>query len=399
MSEASEIPHAPPLAGVRVLDLSRVLAGPWCTMTLGDLGAEVIKIEHPTRGDDTRQWGPPWVDGESAYYLCTNRNKKSVAVDIATPQGQAVIRDLVLGCDVFVENFKAGDLDRYGLGYEAIAALNPRIVYCSISGYGRASPLAARAGYDYVIQAEGGLMAVTGEADGEPIKVGVAVADLFTGMAAAQAILAGVIAQRRDGLGQHIDMALFDCQLAMLANVGAAYLASGVEPKRYGNGHPSIVPYQTFHTADGVIVVAVGNDRQFTLFCRDALGRGELAEDSRFKTNADRLANREALVPILSDALRGESSAHWLERLNALGVPCGQVRSVGEALGSPEAVARGMVRTVAHPTAGDIRIVGSPLKFSRTPVVDPAPPPLLGEHTAEILERNGAPPSSSGGIS
>jgi crotonobetainyl-CoA:carnitine CoA-transferase CaiB-like acyl-CoA transferase len=375
----------PALSGVRVLDLSRVLAGPWCTQILGDLGAEVIKIENPAGGDDTRAWGPPYAGGEAAYYLCANRNKKSVAVDLATAEGQAVIRQLAQGCDVLVENFKTGGLDKYGLGYEAIRELNPAIVYCSISGYGRTSPLADRAGYDYVIQAEGGLMSVTGEADGEPMKVGVAVADLFTGMGAAQAILAAIMVQRRDGVGQHIDMSLFDSQLAMLANVGAAHLASGSEPRRYGNGHPAIVPYQTFETAKGPIVVAVGNDRQFLALCRDVLEQPQIAADPRFARNKDRVGARDTLVPILARAFLERPAEHWLQRMRAAGIPCGAVRTVGQALASPETLASGMVRTVPHHTAGEVALIASPLKLSRTPVVDPTAPPLLGQHTEEVL--------------
>lgn len=378
-------PALPPLAGVRILDLSRVLAGPWCTMTLGDLGAEVIKIEQPGGGDDTRRWGPPYIDAESAYFLCTNRNKKSVEVDLAAPEGQAIIREMALEADVLVENFKADGLEKYGLDYASLAAINPRLIYCSISGYGHASPLKDLAGYDYVIQAEGGLMAVTGEVEGAPLKVGVAVADLFTGMAAVQAILAAYIACQRDGLGQHIDLALFDCQLAMLANVGAAYLASGEEPERYGAGHATIVPYQTFETDDGWIVVAAGNDRQFTALCEQVLDLAGVATDPRFATNSNRVLNREAVLAILEPAFRTNTSAHWIERLKAAKVPCGQVRSVGEAVNSPQAEARDMVRTVEHATVGPVRLVGSPLKLSRTPVVEPTAPPSLGQHTDEVL--------------
>lgn len=378
-------PALPPLAGVRILDLSRVLAGPWCTMTLGDLGAEVIKIEQPGRGDDTRRWGPPYIEDEAAYFLSANRNKKSVEVDLATPEGQAVIRELALEADILVENFKPGGLDKYGLDAASLAELNPRLIYCSISGYGHASPLRDLAGYDYVLQAEGGLMSVTGEVDGAPIKVGVAVVDLFTGMAAVQAILAAYIARDRDGLGQHIDMALFDSQLAMLANVGAAYLAHGEEPGRYGAGHPAIVPYQTFEASDGWIVVAAGNDRQFTALCDRVLELEGVATDLRFAANSGRVRNREALLAILEPAFRAQPSEHWIARMKAVQVPCGQVRSVGQALTSPEATARDMVRTVEHAKVGSMRIVGSPLKLSRTPVIEPTAPPALGQHTAEVL--------------
>jgi len=378
--------RAAPLAGIRVLDLSRVLAGPWCTMILADLGAEVIKVENPQGGDDTRHWGPPYVGGESAYYLCANRNKQSIAVDLSTPEGQAIVRDLAAVSDVVVENYKTGGLDRFGLDYATLSAAFPSLVYCSISGYGRQSPLADRPGYDYVIQAEGGLMAITGEKDGDPLKVGVAVADLFTGMAAAQAVLAALIARDRDGLGQHIDMALYDCQLAMLANVGSAFLTSGAEPRRHGNQHPTIVPYQLFETADGRVVIAVGNDRQFGFLCRDLLGRPDLADDERFATNSQRSLNRDALIPLLAPLIAAHPTAYWLDGLRRAGVPSGEVRSVGQALSAPETMARGMVRTVAHPTAGDVSLVASPLHLRGTPVVEPIAPPLLGEHGDIVLQ-------------
>jgi crotonobetainyl-CoA:carnitine CoA-transferase CaiB-like acyl-CoA transferase len=374
-----------PLAGRKVLDLSRVLAGPWCAMVLADLGAEVIKIENPNGGDDTRHWGPPYIGGEAAYYLCTNRNKQSVAVDLSTPKGQKIVRDLAAQSDVVVENYKLGGLDKYGLDYASIAAINPAIVYCSISGYGRASPMAERAGYDYVIQAEAGLMSVTGPGEGPPMKVGVAVTDLFTGMAAAQAILAALIARDRDGVGQHIDMALYDSQLAMLANVGAAALATGTEPKRHGNAHPTIVPYQLFETQDGGVVIAVGNDRQFALLC-GLLDRDDLARDARFTRNAARVTNRIALIEILSPLIAQRPTAGWLQALHGAGLPAGAVRPVGEALDAPETLARSMVRSVPHPTAGAIKLVSSPLKLSATPVVDPIAPPLLGQHTGAVMD-------------
>jgi crotonobetainyl-CoA:carnitine CoA-transferase CaiB-like acyl-CoA transferase len=351
---------------------------------LADLGAEVTKIEHPRSGDDTRHWGPPFAGGESAYYLCANRNKRSVALDIATPEGQAIVRALAAQVDVLVENYKLGGLDKYGLDYASIAAINPRIVYCSISGYGRASPRAERPGYDYVIQAEGGLMAVTGPVDGEPMKVGVAVADLFTGMAAAQAILAGLIAADRDGLGQHIDMALYDSQLAMLANVGSAALVSGSEPRRYGNGHPSIVPYQLFDTSDGQVVIAVGNDGQFAALCA-LLDRPDLAADPRFARNGDRVTHRDALLATLKPLIAAHDTGWWLEGLQRIGVPGGEVRSVGAALAAPETQAREMVARVPHPTAGEVSLIASPLKLVRTPVVAPVAPPLLGADTEAVL--------------
>ncbi|PKP93940.1 CoA transferase [Sphingomonas koreensis] len=380
---------AAPLAGRRVLDLSRVLAGPWCTMVLADLGAEVTKVEHPRGGDDTRHWGPPYTGGESAYYLCANRNKRSIALDISKPEGQRIVRDLAARADVLVENYKLGGLEKFGLGYSSIAEINPRIVYCSISGYGRRSPIAERPGYDYVIQAEGGLMSVTGPVDGEPMKVGVAVADLFTGMAAAQAILAALIAADRDGVGQHLDMALYDCQLAMLANVGSAALVAGTEPRRYGNGHPTVVPYQLFDTLDGQVVVAVGNDAQFTAFATRLLDRPDLATDERFAKNGSRVANRDALLAEIMPLMREHTTEWWLAGLRSVGVPTGAVRQVGEALAAPEATARDMVATVAHPSAGEVKLVASPLKLGRTPVVSPVAPPMLGQHSRTVLAELG----------
>lgn len=373
-----------PLAGRRILDLSRVLAGPWCTMVLADLGAEVIKVEHPVGGDDTRHWGPPYQGGEAAYYLCANRNKRSIAIDISKPEGQRIVRELAVQSDVLVENYKLGGLDRYGLDYASLSQINPALVYCSISGYGRTSPIGARPGYDYVIQAEAGLMAVTGPVDGEPMKVGVAVADLYTGMAAAQAILAALIARDRDGLGQHIDMALYDCQLAMMANVASASLASGTEPRRYGNGHPTVVPYQVFDTSDGRVVIAVGNDRQFGALCR-MIGEKEIAADPRFAKNSARVENREALISLLCPFVEREGTQWWLDALRKAGIPCGEVRGVGAALQAPETLARDMVSTVQHATAGEIRLVSSPLKLAGTPVVPPTPPPLLGADGAAVL--------------
>ncbi|MEN3749564.1 CaiB/BaiF CoA-transferase family protein [Sphingomonas sp. HF-S3] len=378
----------PPLAGRRVLDLSRVLAGPWCTMVLADLGAEVTKVEHPRGGDDTRHWGPPYTGGESAYYLCANRNKRSIAIDLSTPDGQRIVREMAAEADVLVENYKLGGLDKYGLDYASIAAINPRIVYCSVSGYGRASPIAERPGYDYVIQAEGGLMAVTGPVDGEPMKVGVAVTDLFTGMAAAQAILAALIAVDRDGLGQHLDMALYDNQIAMMANVGSAALVSGNEPRRFGNGHPTIVPYQLFDTQDGQVVVAVGNDGQFAAFAR-LLGRPDLIEDERFARNSARVGNRDALLARIVPLMRERPTEYWLQGLRASGIPGGAVRGVAEAQAAPETLARDMIATVPHPTAGEVKLVASPLKLSRTPVVASVAPPLLGQHSDDVLAAMG----------
>jgi crotonobetainyl-CoA:carnitine CoA-transferase CaiB-like acyl-CoA transferase len=362
-------------------------------MTLGDLGADVIKVENPKGGDDTRGWGPVFAAGESAYYFCANRNKRSVAVDMSTAEGQRVIRELAAQCDVVVENFKAGGLDRYGLDYESLRKVKPDLIYCSISGYGRTSPLADRAGYDYVVQAEAGLMSITGEAGGEPMKVGVAVADLFTGMYAVQAILAAIIARGNDGQGQLIDLALFDCQLAMLANVASATLVSGEEPVRFGNAHAAVVPYQVLPTRDSEIVLAVGNDRQFKLLCDVVLQRPDIASDERYATNVARLKHRDTLIPLLKDVLRTRDAADWQRRLASTGIPTGTVRSVGQALQSPEARARDMVVTVEHPKVGPLKLVASPIRMSGTPVRVPGPPPLLGEHTRQVLEELGIRPA------
>ncbi len=353
-------------------------------MILADLGAEVIKVEHPVGGDDTRAWGPPWAETESSYYLCANRTKKSVAIDLACAAGQAAVRALAVQSDVVVENFKLGGLDKYGLDHASLAAINPRLVYCSISGYGRQSPLAALPGYDYVIQAAGGLMSINGGKDEPPVRVGVAVADLFTGMTAAQAVLAALMAADRDGVGQHIDLALYDCQLAMLANVGSGVLVSGKDGARWGNQHPTVVPYQTFQTADGHVVIAVGNDRQFRAFVA-LIGLVALGTDERFATNAGRIVNRDALIAQLAPEVVKRTTADWLQILAQAGVPGGPVRSVQDALTAPEAVARAMVVKVPHPTAGEVPLIASPLKFSATPVAAPVAPPLLGADSADVL--------------
>lgn len=373
------------LEGVRVLDLSRVLAGPWCAMVLGDLGADVIKVENPGGGDDTRRWGPPYAGGESAYYLCANRNKKSLVADFKDEESLSVLRDLADKADVVVENFKLGGLKKYGLDYETLSRTNPGLVYCSISGYGRTGKRAAEPGYDFVIQAEGGLMSITGDPEGEPQKVGVAIADLFTGASAAQAVLGALFSRFRTGKGQHIDMALLDCQMAMLSNVGSSYLVTGEGARRYGNSHATVVPYQAMEASDGHFVIAIGNDRQFATLCREVLGRPDLAADERFAGNPGRIVNREALLVELSAAFRTRPRDHWIREMRQHTLPVGPIRGIDEALSSPEAIERGMVVTVDHPTAGALKLAGSPLKLSGTPVVDPSPPPLLGQHTAELL--------------
>jgi len=383
------------LSGVKVLDLSRVLAGPWCTQTLADLGADVIKVERPGSGDDTRGWGPPFLKNaagedtaEAAYYLGTNRNKRSIAVDIAGAAGQALIREMASRCDVFIENFKVGDMARYGLDAATLTALNPRLVYCSVTGFGQTGPYRERAGYDYAIQGIGGLMSVTGERDdlpgGGPQKVGVAVADLFTGMYAAVAILAALRHRDRTGHGQVVDMALLDTQVAMLANLGANYLATGVAPQRAGNAHQNIVPYQVFEVANGHIILAVGNDSQFARFC-DVAERPELARDERFARNAGRVRHRATLVPLLAELMKARSKAEWLAALEAAKVPCGAINNLGEVFADPQVVAREMTVAVAHPLVDSLRLVASPLKLSATPVDYRRAPPLLGQHTDEVL--------------
>ena len=355
-----------PLDGLRVLDLSRVLAGPWATQLLADLGADVTKVERPDGGDDTRAWGPPFAaDGTSAYFLSANRGKRSVTLDLADPAGQRAVRELAAAADVLVENFKVDGLARYGLDYPTLSAENPRLIYCSITGFGQTGPDRHRPGYDFMIQGMGGLMSLTGEPDGEPQKVGVAITDLMTGMYAVSAILAATLERERSGLGQHIDLALFDVQLATLANQAMNYLVGGVAPTRMGNAHPNIVPYQSFGTADGFVIVTVGNDGQFARYVA-ALGVPELAADARFATNADRVRNRATLVPLLAERMRGRTTAKWVALLDASGVPCGPVNTVAEAFAEPQAVARGMVTEHADGVDGVFRAVRFPVRFSRT---------------------------------
>lgn len=383
------------LAGVRVLDLTRVLAGPWCTQNLADLGAEVIKIERPGSGDDTRGWGPPYMKDangqdttEAAYYTSANRNKRSVALDIATPKGAEVVRELARQSDVFVENFKVGGLRKYGLDYESIKAINPAIVYCSITGFGQTGPYASRPGYDFMIQAMGGLMSVTGERDdlpgGGPQKAGVAVADLMTGMYATVAVLAALYERKASGQGQHIDMALLDCQVAMMANQNLNYFASGVAPKRAGNAHQNLVPYQVFEAADGHLIVAVGNDGQFRSYC-ELIGRPDLAQDERFSRNSGRIIHRETLIPVLAEIMKTRPRDTWLQQLEAAGVPAGPINTLEQVYQDPQVVARGLRLDLPHSTAGSVASVASPLRLSDTPVEYRLAPPLLGEHTAEVL--------------
>ena len=384
---------AGPLQGFRVLDLSRILAGPWATQMLADLGAEVIKIERPGRGDDTRSWGPPFMPDESgaptseaAYFTSANRGKQSVCIDIGAARGQALVRDLAAHCDVFIENFKLGGLRKYGLDYASLRAINPRLVYCSITGFGQDGPYAERAGYDFMIQAMGGLMSTTGAADGEPQKVGVAVADLITGLYSANAIQAALIHCQQSGQGQYIDMALLDVQVAALANQALNYFASGDNPRRYGNAHPNIVPYQAFRTSDGYIILAVGNDAQFARFCELA-GRPGLAEDERFSSNSGRVRHRDLLLPEVIEIMQMRSSAEWLEQLNARGIPCGPINNIDQVFADPQVRHRGMQLSLQHPTAGQVASVANPIRLSETPIEYERAPPLLGQHTDEVLQR------------
>jgi crotonobetainyl-CoA:carnitine CoA-transferase CaiB-like acyl-CoA transferase len=380
-----------PLSGVFVLDLSRVLAGPTATQILGDLGADVIKVERRGEGDDTRRWGPPFVQsadgasGEASYYLGTNRNKRSIAIDIAHPRGAALMRDLAAKADVLTENFKTGSLARYGLDYPALAAVNPRLVYCSITGFGQTGPMAQQPGYDFVMQAMGGLMSITGNAGEAPMKTGVAVTDLFTGVYASSAILAALIEARASGRGQHIDMALFDVQVSMLANQAWSYLATNAPPARTGNAHPSLAPYELLPTASEDIVIAVGNDQQFRNLA-DVLVIPALADDPRFARNADRVANRPALAAALAGALAARSADLWIEALSARGVPCGPVSRIDEVFAHPQAQERGLVIEQDRSDLADpVRTIASPIRLSRTPVEYRLPPPALGAHTDEVL--------------
>ncbi|MEY4242150.1 MAG: hypothetical protein RJA14_1846 [Pseudomonadota bacterium] len=391
--------HSPlssgPLSGVRVLDLSRVLAGPWATQMLADLGAEVIKIERPGVGDDTRAWGPPFTTktdgsrGDAAYFLCANRGKKSVALDLATPEGAKIVRELSKSCDVVVENFKTGGLKKYGLDHAALSAINPKLVYCSITGFGQDGPDAHRAGYDYMIQAMGGLMSITGQPDGalgaEPMKVGVAVVDLFTGLYASNAIMAALLHARATGQGQHIDIALFDVQAAMLANQATNWFVSGKVPARMGNAHPNLAPYQPFPCTDGMVVIAVGNDGQFRALC-GALGAGGMGADPRFLTNALRIEHRAVMTAELSALTAGLTMHGLMTALEAAGVPCGPVNTIDQVFDEPQAKHRGLEVTQDRADlSGPVRTVASPIRMSLTPVAYDRAPPALGQDTDEVL--------------
>ncbi|WP_434457614.1 CoA transferase [Stutzerimonas urumqiensis] len=375
------------LQGIKVLDLTRILAGPWSTMTLADLGAEVWKVEHVNGGDDTRIWMPPAKAGISTYYLGANRNKQSLAVDMRKPEGRQLILDLAAQADIVVENFLPASLERLGLDYATLSALNPRLIHCSISGYGRNNPLENRPGYDFIIQAESGFMSITGDKDGEPMRLGVAFVDLVTGMNAVQGILGALYEREKSGLGQSIDVALSDSAMHFLANVASGYLNTGKVPQRYGNAHASIVPYQLFNTADGSIALAVGNDEQYRRLCEAVLERPELYADERFARNEGRTRNRDVLLPILQDAFMAWTSDALIAALREQGIPVGEVKNLEQAFASDTARYRDLVMSVEHPVAGEVRMVRSPLRFSRTPTVEAKAPPLHGEHTDAVLGR------------
>lgn len=383
------------LSHIRVLDLTRVLAGPWCAQTLADFGADVIKVERPGAGDDTRHWGPPYLKdatgadtAEAAYYLAANRNKRSVTVDIATPEGQQIVRELAAQSDVVLENYKVGQLKKYGLDYESLRAVKPDLVYCSVTGFGQTGPYAHRAGYDFIVQGIGGFMSITGERDSEPgggpQKAGVAIADLATGLYSTIAVLAALAHRDRTGEGQYIDMALLDVQVALLANMNTNFLASGKPPVRWGNAHPNIVPYQTFQTSDGWIIVAVGNDGQFRKFV-EAGGRPELADDERFATNPSRVRHRDTLVPILAEMVKARGKADWIAVLEAAGVPCGPINELDEVFDNEQVVARGMQVSLPHPCGADVKLVRNPIRMSATPPDARTAPPLLGAQTEDVL--------------
>jgi len=386
-----------PLSHIRVLDLSRVLAGPWAGQNMADLGAEVIKVERPKTGDDSRAYGPPWIKDaqgqdttEGAYFMGANRGKKSITVNLTHPEGQELVRKLAAKCDVLIENYKVGDLDRYGLGYQDLSAINPGLVYCSVTGFGQTGPNKDKPGYDFMAQGMAGLMSVTGNADtepgGGPMRVGVPVIDIFTGMYATIAINAALVQRDVTGKGQHVDVALFDSCLALLANQAMTYLATGESPERIGNTHPSIVPYQVFKSSDGAVILACGNDNLFAKFCAVAQ-REDLATDERFCKNALRVQNRAELVPILEDIFKQRSTEDWVTALEAAGVACGPINNVAQAFATPQVKARGMQINLPHPLAGTVPLMGSPMKFSGTPIEHNLPPPLLGQHADEVLER------------
>ena len=376
------------LAGIRVVDLTRILAGPLCAMMLGDMGAEIVKVEPPGSGDDTRTWGPPFVGGEAAYFLGANRNKRSLTLNLAAPAGQGVLRELVTRADVLVDNFKLGTLAKWGFTDAWFDANAPRLVRCQITGYGASGPKAQLPGYDFILQAESGLMSICGPEDGGPAKYGVAIVDVCTGMLACNAILAALNARHRTGKGQKVEVSLYESSLAMLVNVAANVLVTGKGGGRFGNGHPSIVPYTTYAAADAMVALAVGNDGQFAK-CAGVLGHPEWAADARFSTNRARVENRAVIDALIGEALATDTAENWLAKLKSVGVPCGKINSVAQALADPHTAARHMVETVVHPAIGELKMLGIPFKFSATPAAVRRPPPTLGEHTAEVLAELG----------
>lgn len=385
-----------PLTGIRILDLSRVLAGPWCTQNLADLGADVIKVERPKYGDDTRAWGPPFLKDEeghdtteAAYYLSANRNKRSIEVDIASPEGIKLIKDLAKYCDILVENFKVGGLQQYGLDYDSLKDECPHLIYCSITGFGQTGPFAERPGYDFMIQGMGGLMSITGERDGlpgaGPQKAGVAVTDIITGMYASLAIMAALQERQKSGLGQHLDIALLDSHIAMLANQPLNFMTSGVAPTRAGNAHQNVVPYQVFKTSDGFMIVAVGNDSQFRSYCQ-AIGKPELGTDPKFATNSQRIINRDELIPMLEKIMATGERDAWIAKFESAGVPCGPIQTIDQVFSHPQVIHRGIWQNIPHPLGGTTPTTASPMRFSATPVEYRRAPPTLGQHTEEILQ-------------
>ena len=373
-----------PLDGIRVLDLTRVLAGPYCTMFLGDLGAEIVKVEQPGVGDDTRGWGPPFVGGESAYFLCVNRNKKSITIDLKLDDGTALVRRLAEKADVLIENFLPGTMERFGLGEESLRAANPKLIYASLTGFGADGPMSDMPGYDLIVQAWGGLMSITGAPDGEPTKVGVAIIDLVAGLMLGKSIAAALFAREKLGMGQRIDTSLLEAEVACLINAGSNYLVAGKVPGRWGNAHPTIVPYQSFQTADSYLVIGVASEGIWRRFCQ-AIGKTEMADDARFAKNADRVENRAVLIAMLTEMFRGRDNETWLKILNAAEVPCAPIQTIDQVFAAPQVRHRDMLIEVEHPMAGTIRMAGIPVKFSATPASVRLPPPLLGQHTDEVL--------------
>ncbi len=392
MFKNKDIKTKPALSDIKIIDLSRILAGPWASQMLADLGAHVIKIEQPVKGDDTRHWGPPFIKpatekqpAQAAYFHCTNRNKQSIAIDIRSSNGQQIVKDLVANADVLIENYKVGGLAKYGLGYSQLKELNPQLIYCSISGFGQTGPYAHKAGYDAMIQGEGGLMSLTGEPEASPMKVGVALADIMTGLYSSNAVLAALIARQHTEAGQHIDISLLDVQLATLANQGMNYLATGENPKRQGNGHPNIVPYQTFATQDGSLILAIGNDQQFSKFCT-LCNMSEVADDPQYSSNAQRVINRASLIPLIACQVAQHTTNWWVEQLEKVSVPCGPVNTLEQAFNHPQIKHREMVKHVPDKNSNLIKTVASPINLSETPLQYHSASPELGQHSVKILQ-------------